>query len=268
MNPSSYTITPGSITANTGDRPNVVEVNDAATLARMVDILDELPTTVQPSIYIDIEGVNLSRHGTVSIMQIHHLSPECTYLIDVYTLGKECFSTPGGKGRTLKHILESETVLKVFFDVRNDSDALYSHYQISLAGIYDLQLMELATRTFSKRCVNGLSRCIERDAPLSSRERSIWAQTKDNGVRLFAPEKGGRYEVFNERPMLDGIKSYCAQDVQILPRLWEYYNGRISHQWRDRVIAESKARVQLSQSPTYQGKGQHMALAPAGWVFI
>ncbi|CAG9951261.1 unnamed protein product [Clonostachys rosea f. rosea IK726] len=163
-------------------------------------------------------------------MQIHHLSPECTYLIDIYTLSKEYFSTPGGKGRTLKHILESETVLKVFFDVRNDSDALYSHYQISLAGIYNLQLMELAMRTFSKRCVNRLSRYIERDTLLSSRERSIWAQTKDNGVRLFTPEKGRRYKVFNERPMLDGIKSYCAQDVQILPRLWEYYNSRISYQ--------------------------------------
>ncbi|CAM1507684.1 Fc.00g073250.m01.CDS01 [Cosmosporella sp. VM-42] len=266
MTSSLDTVTPRSNTIKIGDESDIVEVNDMATLAQLVDTLDEPPKTMQPSIYIDLEGVNLSRHGTVSIMQIYHLPLERTYLIDVFTLGDKCFSTPGSKGRTLKQILESEDILKVFFDVRNDSDALYGNYQIKLAGIQDLQLMELATRTFSKRCVNGLSKCIERDALLSSYERSVWAQIKDNGVRLFAPEKGGRYEVFNERPMLDGIKSYCAQDVQILPRLWEYYDGKISQEWRKIVMTESKARVQLSQSSTYQGKGKHMALAPVGWL--
>ncbi|PCD21766.1 hypothetical protein AU210_015569 [Fusarium oxysporum f. sp. radicis-cucumerinum] len=134
-----------------------------------------------------------------------------------------------------------------------------------LAGIYDLQLMELATRSFSRRCVNGLSKCIERDAPMSIQERLEWVQTKEGGLRLFAPEKGGRYEVFNERPLPDAIKFYCAQDVQILPRLWAYYDGKMGQRWRERMIAESRARVQSSQSATYNGKGRHMALAPTEW---
>ncbi|KAL6406079.1 uncharacterized protein AUP68_10640 [Ilyonectria robusta] len=125
--------------------------------------------------------------------------------------------------------------------------------------------MELATRTFPKKCVNGLSKCIERDAPLSLQERLTWTQTKDRGVRLFAPEKGGKYEVFNERPLPDSIKLYCAQDVQILPRLWTYYNSKLSARWREKVIVGSKERVQLSHSPAFNGKGRHMALAPSGW---
>lgn len=262
----STATSPAFNTVKIGDKLNVVEVDNVAGLAQLVDALDELPTMGQPSVYIDLEGVNLSRHGTVSIMQIYCLPTECTYLLDVYTLDGRCFSTPGTKGRTLKHILESKEIIKVFFDVRNDSDALYSKYQINLAGIYDLQLMELATRTFPKRCVNGLSKCIERDAPLSHHERLTWVQTKDSGLRLFAPEKGGRYEVFNERPLPEGIKSYCAQDVQILPRLWKHYDNKISRKWRERVVTESKARVQLSQSASYCGKGRHMALAPAGWT--
>lgn len=249
-----------------GDKSSIVEVDNVAALAQMADALDELPIMAQPSIYIDLEGVNLCRHGTVSIMQIYCLPTECTYLIDVYTLGDKCFSTPGRKGRTLKHILESGDIIKVFFDVRNDSDALYSKYQINLAGIHDLQLMELTTRTFSRRCVNGLSKCIERDAPLSSNERLVWARIKENGRRLFAPEKGGRYEVFNERPLADDIRLYCAQDVQILPRLWKHYDGKMNRTWRGRMVTESKARVQLSQSATYCGEGRHMALAPAGWT--
>jgi exonuclease 3'-5' domain-containing protein 1 len=245
-------------------KPVVIFVNDAPAVAQLVDLLDGR-STVQPSIFIDLEGVNLSRHGTVSIMQVYYMPIKCTYLIDVYTMGDKCFSTPGSNGRTLKDILECDNITKVFFDVRNDSDALYGSYQIKLAGIHDLQLMELATRSFSRRCVNGLSKCIERDAPLSVRERLDWVRIKEAGVRLFAPEKGGAYEVFNERPLPDAIKLYCAQDVQILPRLWAYYDGKMGQRWREKMIAASKARVELSQSATYNGKGRHMALAPSGW---
>lgn len=247
------------------DASSIVEVDTVVGVAQMVDALDKLPITVQPSIYIDLEGVDLCRYGTVSIMQIHCLPSTRTYLIDVYTLGDKCFSTPGSESRTLKHILESADILKVFFDVRNDSDALYSKYQIDLAGIHDLQLMELATRSGPKRLVNGLSRCIERDARLSLHERSVLAQIKEKGKRLFAPERGGRYEVFNERPLPNDIRLYCAQDVQILPRLWTEYNKKMSPAWRQRMVAESKARVCLSQTVTYDGRGRHMAKGPVDW---
>ncbi|KAL6406080.1 uncharacterized protein AUP68_10641 [Ilyonectria robusta] len=109
------------------DSPSLVFVDNTAALSKMVDSLDGLPT-VLPSMFIDLEGVNLSRHGTVSILQIYILPAKCTYLIDVYTLRHECFSTPGENGRTLKEILESELIPKVFFDVRNDSDALHAHF--------------------------------------------------------------------------------------------------------------------------------------------
>ncbi|KAF4959955.1 hypothetical protein FSARC_10603 [Fusarium sarcochroum] len=247
------------------DQPSVVFVDDTAALSKMVDTLDILPVD-KPLIFIDLEGVNLCRHGTISIMQIYDLVAKRTYLVDVYTLGSKCFSTPGANGRTLKQILESASIPKVFFDVRNDSDALYGNYQIDLAGIHDLQLMELATRSFSKRFITGLSKCIEKDAPLSYQERRTWMQTKEKGLHLFAPEKGGSYEVFNKRPLPEDIKSYCAQDVQILPRLWAHYNAKMGPRWREKVLAASKARVQLSQTASFNGKGRHMALAPAGWA--
>ncbi|EXK23296.1 hypothetical protein FOMG_19923 [Fusarium oxysporum f. sp. melonis 26406] len=39
----------------------------------------------------------------------------------------------------------------------------------------------------------------------------------------------------------------------------------MGQRWRERMIAESRARVQSSQSATYNGKGRHMALAPTEW---
>ncbi|KAJ6437093.1 zinc-regulated transporter 2 [Purpureocillium lavendulum] len=246
------------------DSPETKLVDTVEAIAELVGLLEGLPTE-PPSLYFDLEGVNLSRVGTVSILQLHILPSKQTYLIDIHSLHDKSFSTPGGNGCTLKKILELDTIPKVFFDVRNDSDALYSHFGIRLAGVQDLQLMELASRSFLRKNVNGLAKCIERDAPLSAEERANWIRIKEKGVRLFAPEKGGTYEVFNERPLPADIVLYCAQDVQILPRLWAQYYRKLSSGWKKKVLEASGDRVKLSQSATYNGKGRHMALAPRGW---
>jgi exonuclease 3'-5' domain-containing protein 1 len=187
-------------------------------------------------------------------------------LVDIHTLGDKAFSTIGAGGQTLKGILESDSIPKVFLDVRNDSDALFSHFQIRLTGIHDLQLMELTTRNFSKRCVNGLAKCIERDIPLSVSERDAWKKTKEKGLNLFAPERGGSYEVFNARPLSDDIMLYCIEDVHLMPRLWREYNSKMVKRWQAKVQQATKDRVILSQTATYNGQGRHMALTPTSWA--
>lgn len=179
----------------------------------LVDLLEDLPTN-PPSLYIDIEGINLSRHGSVSILQLLVHSRKQTFLLDIHTLGNKAFTTAGTSGQSLKDIMESDSIPKVFFDVRNDSNALFHLFGISLAGIHDIQLMELATRTFSKRCVNGLSKCIERDLYMGSVEAEKWKRIKDKGKLLF---------VSNSRPLSEDIRLYCLQDVQFMPRLWNNY---------------------------------------------
>lgn len=200
------------------------------------------------------------------MLQIFFLPKRFTYLVDVLKLGDLAFTTCGADGHTLKDILESEKILKVIFDVRRDSDALYSHFGVNLDGVHDLQLLELATRGFSRRCVNGLAKCIERDAAMAWDEKSAWKATKEKGLRLFAPEKGGSYQVFNERPLSEAILNYCAQDVQFLPRLWSTYRSKLTPSWEKKVKDATKDRILLSKSPNFQPDGQHMAMAPAGWA--
>ncbi|KAM3450570.1 hypothetical protein MY3296_006033 [Beauveria thailandica] len=236
-------------------------------LSSVVETLHRLPTC-PPSIYIDLEGEKLSRHGTISIMQVHVLPSKRTYLIDIHVLREKAFQVCGSSGQTLKTILESCDIPKVFFDVRNDSDALYKHYNICLAGIQDLQLMELATRTFARKHVNGLAKCIERDGALSSTEMLRWKNCKERGVRLFAPERGGSYQVLNDRPLSEDMVQYCIQDVHFMPRLWDRYNGTMSSAWRMRVEAASKERVILSQSQSYVSHGRHKALGPSNWLLL
>lgn len=230
-------------------------------VAHVVDSLLHLPTN-PPSLYIDIEGVNLSRLGSVSILQILVLPSDTTYLVDVHVLKGEAFTTVGAAGQTLKDILESTTIPKVFFDVRNDSDALFSHFDVELACIQDIQLMELATRSYSKRCVKGLARCIEQDLAMTTSQKWQWTRDKDRGRRLFAPELGGSYDVFNVRPLPEEIAQYCTQDVKLMPKLWSLYFNRLSSAWAEKVSVATKDRVALSHTAAYNGKGKHMALGP------
>ncbi|KAF1956826.1 domain-containing protein 1 [Byssothecium circinans] len=250
---------------------------------QLSDVLAKLDTSYAspPSLYIDLDGIKLSRNGTISLITLLNHPSDTVYLIDVHELGAATFTTPATSPtptpspapstninpttppHTLQSILESPTIPKVFFDVRNDSDALFAHYNIKLQGIQDLQLMELASRTRPKAYLNGLARCIQDDLPLSAALRAEIQKTKDAGVRLFAPEKGGSYEAFNQRPLLPELERYCVQDVVFMPRLWQVYEGRLrSSFWRWMAADDTLKRVRDSQKEVLRPDGKWKA---EGW---
>lgn len=209
-------------------------------------------------IFVDLEGVNLSRSGTVAIMQIL-MPPEPTvYLVDVHVLGSRAFDLTSNSGTNFRYVLESASIFKVFFDIRNDSDALHAHFGIQVAGIIDLQILEYATRRPRGRFVNGLAKCIEKDLPYVPG----WSITKANGQRLFKPEEGGSYEVFLERPIREDIAKYCEQDVMLMPQLLARYGSKLQSDVAAQLQAIVDERVRLSKSATYNGKGRHMAVGP------
>lgn len=236
-------------------------------VATLRSFIDNLPTCDETwlSLYIDLEGNGLCRSGTLALFNVLVEPRRTVHIVDVTRLGNDAFVTEGADGRSLKSILESGSIIKVFFDIRNDSDALFSHHGISVAGIEDLQLLELASRRSSKRIVHGLAKCIENDADISYQAKREWREIKNQGRRLFVPEHGGCYAVFDQRPLLEEIKQYCAQDLLLLPCLHEVYITRLCDAWWVKVEQETAIRISLSQSPTYNGKGRHMALEPPSW---
>ena len=96
------------------------------------------PTT--PLLYVDIEGRDLSRHGTISLIQIHIPLVRQTLILDAFVLGggmwdvgvvageEDLRGREGGEGAfpgvevggliTLKSIFESKGILKCLFDCR------------------------------------------------------------------------------------------------------------------------------------------------------
>lgn len=233
-------------------------------LVGLIDNLNRLPTN-SPSLYIDLEGKKLSRHGTISILQLFVTPLNVIYLIDVFKLGASTFQTAGREGKTFKQILEAPEIPKIIFDVRRDSDALYAHYGIKLAGVQDLQLMALATRMGPKKYLDGLSTCVEEDAGLPWNEKANFRAVKERGRKLFAPEKGGSYEVFEARPLLQEIKDYCVQDVSYMPKLRSVYAARLTSAWAIRVDVATKERIDESMSENFNGDGPHMKFGPRSW---
>lgn len=155
----------------------------------------------------------------------------------------------------MRSILESERIPKVFFDVRNDSDALFAHFNIHLQGCHDVQLLKAATQPWAKRLA-GLRECLSVDV------LKDWQTVKAKGRKLFSTEDGGSYEVFNVRPLLQDIITYCAQDVVHLPILWSTYTDRLSKSWLKRVEAETAKRVMLSQAESCVPSGDHKVWSP------
>lgn len=204
---------------NAGPLSNFVDTE--AGVAGLIEGIQGLLTD-PPSLYIDLKGINLSRYGSISILQVFVLPLDKAYLIDIHTLKEKAFLQPASNGgQTLLDVLESPRIPKVFFDVRNDSDALFSHLNVELAGVIDLQLMELAARNFSRRHVKRVGKM--------HRERCSHHDSRNTKLERI---KGESYEIFNIRPLPNDVLDYCVQDVRFLPKLWRHTIEKCPHSGR------------------------------------
>ena len=233
------------------------------TVVSLVETIRDLSPNGQPALYIDLEGISLSRHGSVSIVTVYIHPKSHVYLVDVHTLGAAAFDTAASDGTTLRSILESPNTTKVFFDVRNDSDALHAHFGIRLQGIEDVQLMENASRPAGqRRFLNGLDRCIERDSAATLLQTRAWKAAKEKGLTIFHPSRGGSYEAFNARPLDADLQTYCVNDVLFLPVLRGIYLPRLDRARRAMVSEHAVKRVLESQSPYYEPQGDSKKFGP------
>ncbi|KAF3072153.1 hypothetical protein CFAM422_005728 [Trichoderma lentiforme] len=243
-------------------------VNTLAGVGKIVDLIYDTPAFIscfEPLMYIDLEGEQLGRNGSVSLMTVLVYPGEGLeriYVIDIYTLGNITFEVVGGRDKSFKNILESPEISKVFFDVRRDSEALFAHYGVSLRGVWDLQLMDSAARprTEQRRLLSGLAKCMQ-FAPLTNAQKAEWTLCKNQGDLVWNPDKGGSYSAFNKRPLPGEILRYCAGDVAYLPGMYKKYASK-SARWRSFVFRASQKRVTESQGERVQPEGKERALSP------
>ncbi|KIL90089.1 hypothetical protein FAVG1_06827 [Fusarium avenaceum] len=246
------------------NRSRCVWVDTAPAMSELVYALDNYRRD-KPMMFVDVQGATLSRNGAISIMQIYDAVDHVAYLIDVATRGQRCFTTPAKNGRTLKQVLENENIIKVFFDVRADSEALYTHHSIVLQGIHDVQLMEVATRSYCRGYVSDLSFCIGRDATFTTEDMINWIHLTGTRIGPFSADTDGSLEVFHQRHLLNGTRLYSSQKFHFLVQLYAHYKSKLTPEWEERMISASADRVQQSQSADFHDQEIDMARAPAGW---
>lgn len=160
---------------------------------------------------MDIEGIDLCRDGEVCIIQIG-TSAGKVYLFDIVKLGQDAFNRGG-----LRTFLHSDRTMKVIYDGRSDSDALWHQFQTNIVQAYDLQVLFMTA--FGDPCdryLKGLKKCLEVANVIPPEKRAHMEQVKTNGLALFAPERGGSYDVWKARPMDKRLIRYAASDVSYL----------------------------------------------------
>ncbi|OOF94073.1 hypothetical protein ASPCADRAFT_406936 [Aspergillus carbonarius ITEM 5010] len=231
-------------------------------LLLLLSNIQDDPTST-PQIYIALEGINVCRHGTISLLTLFFTPSNTIYLIDIHKLGLSAFTTTLERSTiSLKNMLESFSIRKAIFDVSNPSDALFALFGITLSGISDLQLMENASRDDTKRILFRLSKCIEHDSPLNHAEKLEWKIQKARAALLFDPSQGGRHQVFNERPLKQEMINYCAGNVELLPGLYAVYNDKLNAYWQRKVERATASRISKSRGKNYNPHSRDNGLGP------
>ena len=193
------------------------------------DAISELKRKVEDQnslIAVDCEGVSLSRKGALTIITV--ATEDLVYIFDVLKLGRVIFSSGLGE------ILADKFREKLMFDCRQDSDALWHQFHIKLAGVLDLQLLEVIYRRenasaktrFSTRNrrsqrtrrtggvenINGFRRCIE----LYVKDEKL-VKIKDKGKELIKEDE----KVWKKRPLTDALIKYCVVDTMGMFKLFD-----------------------------------------------
>ena len=214
---------------------------------------------------VDCEGVSLSRKGELTILSI--ATKEKVYIFDVFKVGKAIFS--GG----LKEILEDSTRQKLSFDCRQDSDALWHQFNVKLAGVLDLQLLEVmyrrenptsesknvpnpAPKTMFRRYkrrsqltdqiekINGYKRCLELYL-----EDDKLVTVKDSGRQLFKLNP----LAWKKRPLPEKLVQYCIVDTMAMFKLYDKMKDILSNMEEARLKIASQKYAEF-----YRGKEERL----------
>jgi exonuclease 3'-5' domain-containing protein 1 len=75
--------------------------------------LDDIASPSVSQLAIDLEGIDLSRNGTISLLQILSNLSTSVWVVDVFALGTGAFSHVSPHGQSLGAVLENPHTVKV-----------------------------------------------------------------------------------------------------------------------------------------------------------
>lgn len=171
------------------------------------------------AVSFDCEGINLGAKGQLTLFQIG-LTNGQAYIFDLVTCPN--LVVAGG----LQRLLESEKVVKVIHDCRNDSVNLYNQYGITLRNVFDtqaahavVQLQLTGKPVYKVKNVSLNALCELYGAPINPQKEALKA--------LYRRDQ--RY--WARRPLTRDMLLYAAADVlSLVPQV---YNAMLKELRRD-----------------------------------
>lgn len=244
---------------------STVLVDSRAALGDCLEDLEKLMERDNAVAAVDCEGVDLDRNGRLCTVQILCRGGDKTYVLDIVVLGMSAFTTCTASGFSLKGVIERQDKLKLFFDPRYDSDALWHQFGVFPGGVFCLQMADVAYRRqqgLGVKYVSGLKKVIEKYVEMSEEDEARMRQVKLRGKELFLEETGGSYDVWVKRPLDAELVEYAACDVKYMIDAYDVFKATLSPQWQARVYNASAVRVGNCLGSCAMGNDEHPSVAP------
>ena len=239
MKSSSHPIAPpvdaNLLLANTRIVSNSREAEEIVTSLMKSSLVDGIPTLA-----IDLEGVNLGKGGSVTIVQLASMNRQ-VYLFDV-------LQAPDMMEKVLKPMLESSSVLKILHDCKNDSCALHFNHRVTLEHVFDTQVAHAviqqqesgkAAYKLKSGSLNALVELYGKGLlPINSKKDSMKKVYRRN-PRFWA-----------QRPLTQEMILYAAADVYVLvPDLYLDMRSRIRPEYEPLFQTMTRESIYSSISP-------------------
>ncbi|XP_050353477.1 egalitarian protein homolog [Nymphalis io] len=215
----------------------IANVRECATL---VDSIMNVKRTAKSIVSFDCEGINLGLKGVLTLCQIATMNGE-VYILDI-------MACPGmvveGK---IKDLLESEFVVKIIHDCRNDSVNLHNQFEITLKNVFDtqaahavLQLQQQSVPVYKVKNLSLNALCELYNAPMNPMKEQL-----KNVYR-----RDQRY--WARRPLTKDMIIYAASDVLSLvnPAIYAYMSSNIKPENQQLFEELSNEQVFMHIQPT------------------
>ena len=202
-------------------------------------LVEEIMRAGQP-IGLDGEGVNLGPKGALTLIQISTMNGQVS-LFDVQT-NPELLSHGG-----LDTLLESESIVKVVHDCRNDSAALYYQHGITMKNVFDtqaahavLQVQETGVPVYKVNNVSLNALCELYNAPLNP--------MKDEVKDIYRWDQA----FWARRPLSLDMICYAAADVlALVPTIYPAMSGAIKPEFKNLFMSLCEEQILMHIHPDH-----------------
>ncbi|KAI1287470.1 piRNA biogenesis protein EXD1 [Halotydeus destructor] len=204
------------------------------------DIVDDILKKGDP-VGIDCEGINLGQNGSITLVQIATMHADAKTMSSAKVYLFDVFLNPDLMTGCLKRLFESNGVVKVIHDCRNDSAALHFQYGIQMQSVFDTQVayavyqqQTLGKPAYKTKFVSLSTLCeIFRGGLVVNPKKDTMKKNYRRDQRFWS-----------RRPLSEDMIFYAAADVfSLVPEIYMNMLNSIRHEYQPLLIEMNEEAI-------------------------